>query len=124
MKSKPHILLFALLILVLFSSCSLHQNALPSNSEIADLEEYLIDFSKKMEGHRLMQGTLPPNLDATEFLRNFSTNRYRNWVGNKLISQSFSSLFEIRQYTIAVLSLIVFSSGLNIIFAMLHNGIE
>lgn len=67
MKSRPYILLFALFILVSGYSCASHQQALALYPEIANLEEYLIDFSKKIEGHRLMEGSLPPNLDATEF---------------------------------------------------------
>jgi hypothetical protein len=35
--------------------------------EVSELEEYLIDFSKKMEGHRLQTGSLPPDLDAKKF---------------------------------------------------------
>jgi hypothetical protein len=36
--------------------------------EVSELEEYLIDFSKKIEGHRLQTGSLPPDLDANKFL--------------------------------------------------------
>ena len=35
--------------------------------EVSELEEYLIDFSKKIEGHRLLAGFLPPDLDAEKF---------------------------------------------------------
>lgn len=35
--------------------------------EVSELEEYLIDFSKKIEGHRLQTGSLPPDLDAKKF---------------------------------------------------------
>ncbi len=35
--------------------------------EVSELEEYLIDFSKKIEGHRLLAGFLPPDLDADKF---------------------------------------------------------
>ena len=35
--------------------------------EAAELEEYLIDLSKKMEGHRLLTGSLPSRLNAEIF---------------------------------------------------------
>lgn len=31
------------------------------------MEEYLIDFSKKIEGHKLQTGSLPLDLDAEKF---------------------------------------------------------
>ncbi len=34
---------------------------------MAELEEYLIDFSKKIEGHRLVTGALPSDLNAERF---------------------------------------------------------
>jgi hypothetical protein len=35
--------------------------------EVSELEEYLIDFSKKIESYRLQTGSLPPDLDAKKF---------------------------------------------------------
>ena len=35
--------------------------------DAAELEEYLIDFSKKMEGHRLLTGSLPSDLNTEIF---------------------------------------------------------
>jgi len=35
--------------------------------EVSELEEYLIDFSKKMEGYRLQAGFHPSDLDAEKF---------------------------------------------------------
>lgn len=37
------------------------------HKEVSELEEYLIDFSKKIEGHRLQTGSLPLDLDAKKF---------------------------------------------------------
>jgi hypothetical protein len=37
------------------------------SEELGAFEEYLIDFSKKVEGYRLQKGSLPPNLDAEKF---------------------------------------------------------
>jgi hypothetical protein len=34
--------------------------------EVSEIEEYLVDFSKKIEGHRLQTGSLPPDLDANK----------------------------------------------------------
>jgi len=36
--------------------------------DAAEVEEYLIDFSKKMEGHRLLTGSLPSDLNAEHIL--------------------------------------------------------
>jgi hypothetical protein len=32
--------------------------------KVSEIEEYLIDFSKKIEGHRPQTDSLPPDLDA------------------------------------------------------------
>ena len=37
------------------------------SKEVSEIEEYLIDFSKKIEGYRLQTGSLPPDLDANKF---------------------------------------------------------
>ena len=48
--------------------CSRPQSSQGSDpKEVAELEEYLIDFSKKIEGHRLLTGTLPSDLNAEKF---------------------------------------------------------
>ncbi len=68
---KKLISLLIVLIAFSFVSCQCFQ---PSGSfdnlnttEVAELEEYLIDFSKKIEGHQLLKGPLPPDLDAQKF---------------------------------------------------------
>ncbi len=48
--------------------CSRPQSSQETDpKEVSELEEYLIDFSKKVEGHRLQIGSLPPDLDAGKF---------------------------------------------------------
>jgi len=62
--------IFLLWLFIIFSMVGLRCG--PSSQEIdpkevSELEEYLIDFSKKIEGHRLQTGSLPPDLDAKKF---------------------------------------------------------
>jgi len=57
--------LFIILSLVFFSCRHSSQEIDPK--EVSELEEYLIDFSKKIEGHRLQTGSLPPDLDVKRF---------------------------------------------------------
>lgn len=68
MKNKVRIFLlwsFIIFSVVGFQWCQCSQEIDPQ--EVSELEEYLIDFSKKMEGHRLQTGSLPPDLDAKKF---------------------------------------------------------
>jgi hypothetical protein len=68
MKNRVRIFLlwsFIILSVVGFQWCQCSQEIDPK--EVSELEEYLIDFSKKMEGHRLQTGPLPPDLDAKKF---------------------------------------------------------
>lgn len=68
MKIKLRILLLCSLIILSLACCPWYQ---PSqgwdHKEVAELEEYLIDFSKKIEGHRLLTGSLPSDLNAEKF---------------------------------------------------------
>jgi hypothetical protein len=57
--------LFIILSLVFFSCRPSSQEIDPK--EVSELEEYLIDFSKKIESHRLQTGSLPPDLDVKKF---------------------------------------------------------
>ena len=68
MKNRIRIFLlwsFIIFSVVGFQWCQCSQKIDPK--EVSELEEYLIDFSKKMEGHRLQTGSLPPDLDAKKF---------------------------------------------------------
>ena len=68
MKNKLRIFFFWLFVIFLLAACPWFQ---PSQGfdrqEVAELEEYLIDFSKKIEGHRLITGALPSDLNAEKF---------------------------------------------------------
>jgi hypothetical protein len=66
MRSTVKITL-TVVIAVLFSACSLWTQSTATDREIAGIEEYLIDYSKKIEGYRLTHGSLPANLDAEKF---------------------------------------------------------
>jgi hypothetical protein len=59
--------LFLIFSLVFSSGPQSSQDIDPK--EVSELEEYLIDFSKKIEGYRLQTGSLPPDLDAKKFFR-------------------------------------------------------
>jgi hypothetical protein len=68
MTSKLKILLFCSIIIFSISCCPGLQSSRGLNAEEgAELEEYLIDFSKKIEGHRLLTGPLPSDLNAEKF---------------------------------------------------------
>jgi hypothetical protein len=68
MTSKLKILLFCSIIIFSISCCPGFQSSGGfTHKEVAELEEYLIDFSKKIEGHRLLTGSLPSDLNAEKF---------------------------------------------------------
>jgi uncharacterized protein (UPF0248 family) len=67
---QTRVRIFLLWSFIIFALLGLHCR--PSSQEIdpkeiSELEEYLLDFSKKIEGHRLQTGSLPPDLDAKKF---------------------------------------------------------
>jgi len=68
MQNRVRIFLLGLFLIFSLVFCS----GSPSSQEIdpkevSELEEYLIDFSKKIEGYRLQAGSLPPDLDTKKF---------------------------------------------------------
>jgi hypothetical protein len=66
MKNRIRIFLlwsFIIFSVIGFQWCQCSQEIDPK--EVSKLEKYLIDFSKKMEGHRLQTGPLPPDLEAS-----------------------------------------------------------
>ncbi len=70
MIMRNRVRIFLLWLFIIFSMVGFRCS--PSSQEIdpkeiSELEEYLIDFSKKIEGHRLQTGPLPPDLDAKKF---------------------------------------------------------
>ena len=68
MKIKLRIFLLWSMIIISLACCPFFQSTQGlDHKEIAELEEYLIDFSKKMEGHRLLTGSLPSDLNAEKF---------------------------------------------------------
>jgi hypothetical protein len=68
MKNKLRIFFFWSLIIFILASCPWFQSCQGfDRQEVAELEEYLIDFSKKIEGHRLSTGPLPSDLNAEKF---------------------------------------------------------
>ncbi len=70
MTRAQRVRIFLLWSVIIFSAVGL-QCGRPSQEidpkEVSELEGYLIDFSKKIEGYRLQTGSLPPDLDAKKF---------------------------------------------------------
>lgn len=67
---QTRVRIFLLWSLIIFSVVGLrcrHSSQELDPKEVSELEEYLIDFSKKIEGYRLQTGSLPPDLDAKKF---------------------------------------------------------
>ena len=68
LRPKVKIFLVGLFIILSLLFCSWPQSSQEIDpKEVSELEEYLIDFSKKIEGHRLQTGSLPPDLSADKF---------------------------------------------------------
>jgi len=68
LRTKFKILLLSSIIIFSISCCPWFQSLQGLDyKEITELEEYLIDFSKKIEGHRLSTGPLPSDLNAEKF---------------------------------------------------------
>lgn len=59
-------LLIVILACFLIASCG-HSVPVMDDPQVSVLEEYLIDFSKKIEGYKLKGGTLPADLDSEKF---------------------------------------------------------
>lgn len=68
MRKRIAIFLFGSFVIFSLVFCSGPQSSQDIDpKEVSELEEYLIDFSKKIEGYRLQTGSLPPDLDAKKF---------------------------------------------------------
>ena len=68
MRKKFKIFFLLPIIILLLTSCSWVQFSQEvDDGEVASLEEYLIDFSKKIEGHRLLTGSLSFDSDTEKF---------------------------------------------------------
>ena len=68
MQNRVRIFLLGLFLIFSLVFCSGPQSSQDIDpKEVSELEEYLIDFSKKIEGYRLQTGSLPPDLDAKSF---------------------------------------------------------
>lgn len=68
MQNRVRIFLLGLFLIFSLVFCSGPQSSQDIDpKEVSELEEYLIDFSKKIEGYRLQTGSLPPDLDAKKF---------------------------------------------------------
>jgi len=67
-RNKLKIFFFCSLVVFILASCPWFQSSQGFDRQaVAELEEYLIDFSKKIEGHRLSTGPLPSDLNAEIF---------------------------------------------------------
>gem|GEM_PF-1024744 len=61
MKRKSSLLLICLTMIFFVASCYSGQ------SQVANLDDCLVDFSQKIKGHQLQQGALPPDLNTEKF---------------------------------------------------------
>ncbi|MCJ7784730.1 MAG: hypothetical protein MUP41_12425 [Desulfobacterales bacterium] len=69
MKNKLRIFFLWSLAIFILASCLWFQSSQGFDQQaVAELEEYLIDFSKKIEGHRLSTGPIPSDLNAKKFI--------------------------------------------------------
>jgi len=68
MKSKLRMFFLWSSGILILAACLCFQSPQKFDRQaVAELEEYLIDFSKKIEGHRLLTGPLPSDLNAEKF---------------------------------------------------------
>jgi len=68
MKTKQRVFFLWPLVIFMLALCPwFHSSHGFDHQEVTELEEYLIDFSKKIEGHRLSTGPLPSDLNADKF---------------------------------------------------------
>lgn len=56
-----------LILLAWFTAAFFIASCYSGQSQVADLDDCLVDFSQKIKGHQLQQGALPPDLDAKMF---------------------------------------------------------
>jgi hypothetical protein len=56
-----------ILLLVWLSAAFLLTSCYSNLSQVAELDDCLVDFSQKIKGHQLQQGPLPSDLDADMF---------------------------------------------------------
>ena len=87
MQNRVRIFLLGLFLIFSLVFCSGPQSSQDIDpKEVSELEEYLIDFSKKIEGYRLQTGSLPPDLDAKKFfsiLEQYYPNKNIIKIGKK-----------------------------------------
>jgi hypothetical protein len=67
MRNKINLVLACTSLIIALSSCCFIQPPVVTDSEVVYLEDYLVDFSQKIQGHILLTGPLPPDLDASRF---------------------------------------------------------
>jgi hypothetical protein len=67
MNTKRNLCLTLLISVGLISSCCHTLFVTPADQDVAALEEYLIDFSKKIAGFQMVGGDLPTDLNADKF---------------------------------------------------------
>jgi hypothetical protein len=67
MRRKANLLLLWTIGAFSLASCCLVHPPVPSDTQVVYLEDYLVDFSQKVQGHTLLNGPLPPDLDAVKF---------------------------------------------------------
>ena len=67
MRRKANLLVLWTIAVFFLSSCCLVHPPIPSDTQVANLEDYLVDFSQKVQGYTILNGPLPPDLDIAKF---------------------------------------------------------
>lgn len=67
MRNKISFFLVVTITIISITSCSLFHPLVVTDTEVAYLEDYLVDFSQKIQGYTLLNGPLPSDLDASKF---------------------------------------------------------
>ena len=67
MRRRANLILLWAIVVLSLASCYYFHAPVPSDPQVAYLEDYLVDFSQKVQGHILLNGPLPPDLDTPKF---------------------------------------------------------
>jgi hypothetical protein len=67
MRHRINLFLTYTVVIISLTSCCFFHPPVITDTEVAYLEDYLVDFSQKIQGHTLLNGPLPPDLDAPKF---------------------------------------------------------
>jgi hypothetical protein len=67
MRHRINLFLAYTAVIISLTSCCFFHPPVVTDTEVAYLEDYLVDFSQKVQGYTLLNGPLPPDLDVPKF---------------------------------------------------------